>query len=133
MLNHIYGIIGIVGTLVTIITSYIKNQDTSQWILVCSGWLAALVIGWFTHRTLISISQHHQNTNIDNNKLLSKASEENKELNEKYNNLNEELIQTIAKKENFENIAAYLSTQNIEIKAMPRIIKKHDETESGDA
>lgn len=51
MLNHVYGLIGVVGTIITIATSFIRNQDISQWLLVCSGWLAALLIdGLHTER-----------------------------------------------------------------------------------
>lgn len=49
VLNHIYGIIGIGGTLITILTSFLKDSTLSGWLLTCSGWVAALLVGIATH------------------------------------------------------------------------------------
>ncbi|WP_240966897.1 protein gop [Serratia marcescens] len=101
MLNHIYGIIGIMGTLVTIATSYIRNQDWSQWLLVCSGWLAALMVGWFTHRTINALSNNHKDVIISNDGVKQKLIDKNRVL-------TEQLAHAIEQKEKIEGIAAYL-------------------------
>lgn len=54
MLNHLYGIGGFAGLIVTVVTSYLKNDDLARWVLVVSGWLACLIIAistaWGTRR-----------------------------------------------------------------------------------
>lgn len=124
MLNHIYGIVGTVGTLVTIVTSYIRNQDLSQWILVCSGWLAALMIGWFTHRTIKMLSKDHKDTIISNDGVKQHLIDRNK-------TLTEQLTHALEQKEKMEGIAAYLATQNPQINAMPRAIARQEHLEPG--
>ncbi|EPZ0267923.1 protein gop [Serratia marcescens] len=124
MLNHIYGIIGIMGTLVTIATSYIRNQDWSQWLLVCSGWLAALMVGWFTHRTINALSNNHKDVIISNDGVKQKLIDKNRVL-------TEQLAHAIEQKEKIEGIAAYLANQNPQIDAMPRAIARQEHTEPG--
>lgn len=124
MINHIYGIIGILGTLVTIVTSYIRNQELSQWLLVCSGWLAALLIGWFTHRTIKILSKDHRDTLISNDGIKKNLIERNE-------SLTSQLTHALEQKEKMEGIAAYLATQNPQINAMPRAIVRQENTEQG--
>jgi TRAP-type C4-dicarboxylate transport system permease small subunit len=54
MLNHLYGVAGFAGLIVTLVTSYLKNDDLARWVLVISGWLACLIIAistaWGTRR-----------------------------------------------------------------------------------
>lgn len=114
MLNHVYGLIGIAGTIITIVTSFMRNQSISQWLLICSGWLAALLIGWFTHRSIKIISQSHMEAIKSNNYVNHKLMAENKEL-------IKELAHALEQKEKMEGIAAYLATQNPKINAMPRV------------
>ncbi|UDN26881.1 hypothetical protein LEO80_20645 [Aeromonas caviae] len=124
MINHIYGIIGIVGTLVTIVTSFIRNQEISQWLLVCSGWLAALIIGWFTHKTIKLLSRDHKEVVISNDAVKQNLIDRNQ-------NLTTELAHALEQKEKMEGIAAYLATQNSQVIAMPRAIVRQENTESG--
>ncbi|ENK5209969.1 protein gop [Klebsiella aerogenes] len=124
MLNHIYGIVGIVGTLVTIVTSYIRNQELSQWLLVCSGWLAALLIGWFTHRTIKILSKDHKEAIISNDGIKQTLIVRNE-------TLTTQLTHALEQKEKMEGIAAYLATQNPQISAMPRAIARQENTEPG--
>lgn len=125
MINHIYGIVGIVGTLITIITSYIKNQDVSQWLLVCSGWLAALLIGWFTHRTISILSENHKETIISNDGVKRNLIDRNE-------TLTKQLTHALEQKEKMEGIAAYLATQTPQINAIPRAIARQENTEPGE-
>ncbi|MBN3065150.1 protein gop [Pectobacterium aquaticum] len=122
MINHIYGFVGIAGTLVTIVTSYIRNQDLSQWILVCSGWLAALIVGWFTHRTIRILSKDHKDAIISNDGVKQNLIDRNK-------TLTEQLTHALEQKEKMEDIASYLATQNPQINAMPRAIVRQERTE----
>ncbi|MDX7841273.1 hypothetical protein SJS76_17285 [Aeromonas caviae] len=124
MINHIYGIIGIVGTFVTIVTSFIRNQEISQWLLVCSGWLAALIIGWFTHKTIKLLSRDHKEVVISNDAVKQNLIDRNQ-------NLTTELAHALEQKEKMEGIAAYLATQNSQVIAMPRAIVRQENTESG--
>ncbi|MFQ2105299.1 hypothetical protein ACW5WU_14625 [Aeromonas encheleia] len=124
MINHIYGIIGIVGTLVTIVTSFIRNQEISQWLLVCSGWFAALIIGWFTHKTIKILSRDHKEVVISNDTVKQNLIDRNQ-------NLTTELAHALEQKEKMEGIAAYLATQSSQVIAMPRAIVRQENTESG--
>lgn len=135
MINHIYGVIGIVGTLVTIVTSYIRNQDVSQWLLVCSGWLAALIIGWYTHKTIKVLSKDHQNsigviTREHNNAIVSNDGIK-RDLIQRNEELTTRLTHALEQKEKMEGIAAYLATQNPQINAIPRSIVRQENTEPG--
>lgn len=104
MFNHIYGVVGISGTLVTLVTSFIQDKDLSQWIFVCSGWLAALLVGYF------------------NFILFKKLSVELTSLIEKNNTISNELTNVEYQRKNIESIAAYLAAQNHSIRttAIPR-------------
>lgn len=123
MLNHVYGLIGVVGTIITIATSFIRNQDISQWLLVCSGWLAALLIGWLTHRTIKVISQNHMEAIKSHNDINQNLMTENKEL-------IKELASTFEQKERMEGIAAYLATHNPQINAIPRATSRQENSGS---
>ena len=66
MLNHIYGITGIAGVIITLGTSFLKDAEIARWVLVASGWIACLIIGvstaWGTRRLtqqLIAQQQLH--------------------------------------------------------------------------
>ncbi|MCK6983570.1 protein gop [Enterobacter roggenkampii] len=130
MLNHVYGLIGVVGTIITIATSFIRNQDISQWLLVCSGWLAALLIGWFTHRTIKAISNNHTEVIKSNMDAIKSHNESNQNLMAENQGLIKELARTSEQKEKMEGIAAYLATQNPQINAMPRTASRQESTDS---
>ncbi|ANR79932.1 protein gop [Kosakonia sacchari] len=130
MLNHVYGLIGVVGTIITIATSFIRNQDISQWLLVCSGWLAALLIGWFTHRTIKAISSNHTEVIKSNMEAIKSHHESNQNLIAENKGLIQELARTSEQKEKMEGIAAYLATQNPQINAMPRTASRPENTDS---
>ena len=130
MLNHVYGLVGVVGTIITIATSFIRNQDISQWLLVCSGWLAALLIGWFTHKTIKAISNNHTEIIKSNMEAIKSHNESNKNLMDKNDALIKELARTSEQKEKMEGIAAYLATQNPQINAMPRTASRQEHTDS---
>ncbi|ELY4599366.1 protein gop [Cronobacter malonaticus] len=130
MLNHVYGLIGVVGTIITIATSFIRNQDISQWLLVCSGWLAALIIGWLTHRTIKSISNNHTEVIKSNMEVIKSHNESNQNLMAENKGLIKELARTSEQKEKMEGIAAYLATQNPQINAMPRTASRPENIDS---
>ena len=58
MLNHIYGVAGLAGVLVTIVTSYLKNDDSSRWVLVISGWVACLIVALVTALGTRRLTKH---------------------------------------------------------------------------
>ncbi|ELY2739692.1 protein gop [Cronobacter turicensis] len=130
MLNHVYGLIGVVGTIITIATSFIRNQDISQWLLVCSGWLAALLIGWFTHRTIKLISNNHTEVIKSNMEVIKSHNESNQNLMAENKGLIKELARTSEQKEKMEGIAAYLATQTPQINAMPRTASRQENIDS---
>ncbi len=82
MLNHIYGVAGLVGLVITIATSFIKNDDISRWILIVSGWLACLIIAmataWGTRRLtkhLIERQSIHERALLEISELKNKVDE----------------------------------------------------------
>ncbi|MCM1621478.1 protein gop (plasmid) [Escherichia coli] len=93
------------------------TKDISQWLLVCSGWLAALLIGWFTHRTIKAISNNHTNVIKSNMEVIKSHNESNQNLMAENKELIKELARTSEQKEKMESIAAYLATQNPQINA----------------
>ncbi|WP_406904995.1 protein gop [Klebsiella oxytoca] len=130
MLNHVYGLIGVVGTIITIATSFIRNQDVSQWLLVCSGWLAALLIGWFTHRTIKAISNNHTEVIKSSMETIKNHNESNQSLMAENKGLIKELARTSELKEKMEDIAAYLATQNPQMNAMRRTASRQENSDS---
>lgn len=130
MLNHVYGLIGVVGTIITIATSFIRNQDVSQWLLVCSGWLAALLIGWFTHRTIKAISNNHTEVIKSSMETINNHNESNQSLMAENKGLIKELARTSELKEKMEDIAAYLATQNPQMNAMRRTASRQENSDS---
>ncbi|MEZ2577937.1 protein gop [Buttiauxella ferragutiae] len=131
MLNHVYGLIGIIGTIITIATSFIRNQNISQWLLVSSGWLAALLIGWLTHRTIKIISKNHTEAIKSNMDAIKSNDELKEDLIKENQKLTQELAQAVESKEKMEGIAAYLATQNPQINAMPRATSRQEKNDSG--
>ncbi|HDN2511296.1 TPA: protein gop [Providencia rettgeri] len=111
MINHIYGVVGITGTLIALITSFIQDKKISQWIFVCSGWLAAFLIGLFNYFIFKRLV-----TQVDS-------------LIDKNNQVSNELSNIEHQKRNIESIAAYLATQNPSIPptAKPRDNKSNNE------
>ncbi|HHQ9966412.1 TPA: protein gop, partial [Escherichia coli] len=109
---------------------FIRNQDISQWLLVCSGWLAALLIGWFTHRTIKAISNNHTNVIKSNMEVIKSHNESNQNLMAENKELIKELARTSEQKEKMESIAAYLATQNPQINAMPRTASRPENIDS---
>lgn len=104
MFNHIYGIVGICGTLVALITSFMQDKELAQWIFVCSGWLAALFVGYFNYMFFKRLSL--QLTNLI----------------EKNNTISNELTNVEYQRKNIESIATYLASQNNPMRttAIPR-------------
>ncbi|MFA5912016.1 MAG: hypothetical protein WC830_00515 [Burkholderiales bacterium] len=102
MLNHIYGLVGVGGLIVTVATSFIKDQDAARWVLVASGWLACLIVAistnWGTRRLTKRV--------IELEESLRRTEGESKEL-------KVELVQMRA-------ISSYLATTQAGRKARPR-------------
>lgn len=135
MLNHLYGILGVLGTLITIATSYIRNQSISQWLLISSGWIAALIIGWCTHRSIISLNKENSKTVKELSDSHVKVQESTDKTNRSLIKKNESLIRDLAdmteQKERLQDIASYLATQNPQISAKPRAIGRSKSNISG--
>lgn len=124
MLNHIYGIIGIGGTLITILTSFLKDSTLSEWLLTCSGWAAAFLVGITTHlvikrqisffnQQLSTISNAFEKTS---DRLINEGQQKNVEIKKLVN----ELSSAENERDSLRSIAAYLASTKIEAQAIPR-------------
>jgi len=111
MLNHIYGVVGVIGTLATLLATYLTNKDLSQWILIASGWIAALLTGYFNYLAIKKLSQ-------STDTHASKACE-----------LTNELTLMTQQKESLQNIADYLAKNNPQHIATPRTTVRQDSGE----
>ncbi|WP_155625913.1 hypothetical protein [Burkholderia vietnamiensis] len=139
MLNHIYGLVGIVGTLVTILTSFLKDDGVSQWLLVSSGWIAALVvgtIGQLTVRKLIRANTEQakihaktlkdiQNSHRESIKGLIRASQDQRT---EIIRLSAERDVLTQEKATLSNIAGFLVKNKGEVSALPRVKVEQDGT-----
>lgn len=124
MLNHIYGVIGIGGALITILTSFLKDNTVSEWMLTCSGWLAALLVGVATHlvikrqmaffnQELSSVSKVFEDTT---GRLIDESRLKTVEI----KNLVNELSSAENERDSLRSIAAYLASTKVESQAIPR-------------
>lgn len=124
MLNHIYGVIGIGGTLITILTSFLKDNTVSEWMLTCSGWLAALLVGIATHlvikrqmtffnQELSSISKVFERTSC---RLIDESKQKTVEIKKLVN----ELSSAKNERDSLRSISAYLASTKVESQAIPR-------------
>lgn len=130
MLNHVYGIIGIGGTLITILTSFLKDSTLSGWLLTCSGWVAALLVGIATHlvikrqmsffdRQLSGIRKAFEETS---DRLLDESQQKTVEIKKLIN----ELSSVENERDSLRNIAAYLASTKVESQAIPRTRSSSD-------
>lgn len=112
MLNHFYGITGVAGVLVTLVTSYLKNDELSRWILTTSGWFACLVIAlttaWGTRRISQQLIDHYEEHKI----ALGKIAELQNQTRELQN-----------QRDTAQSISAFLAKNDYGKKANPRTIK----------
>ncbi|WP_157658097.1 hypothetical protein [Burkholderia ubonensis] len=141
MLNHIYGLVGIVGTLVTILTSFLKDDGVSQWLLVSSGWIAALVvgtIGQLTVRKLIRGNTEQakihaktlkdtQNSHREAIKGLVRANQDQRS---EIIRLSAERDALTQEKTTLSNIAGFLVKNKGEVSALPRVKAEPAEQDS---
>lgn len=133
MLNHVYGIISLISLFVAIATSYIINQNASQWFLVSAGWLTVFVIGFLTQRSIRMIIKSHQEAMEKKDDITKDMLESNNRLSKELTEKNEQLIRELAfiseQKEKMESIAAYLAMQNPQINAIPRTVGRQDSSD----
>lgn len=112
MLNHLYGIAGVAGFLVTVVTSYLKNDDLARWILTTSGWFACLVIAlataWGTRRITQQLIDHYE----EHKKALAKIADLQNQTRE---------LQT--QRDTAQSISAFLAKNDYGKRANPRTSK----------
>ncbi|AEX53753.1 hypothetical protein GRAQ_02980 [Rahnella aquatilis CIP 78.65 = ATCC 33071] len=135
MINHVYGIVGLISLFIAIATSYIRNQSISQWFLVSAGWFTVLIIGYLTQRSIRMIIKTNKEAmeakDIITRDILENNNKLSRELSEKNQKLIIELASISEQKEKMEGIAAYLATQNPQINAIPRALGKQDSSDLG--
>ena len=130
MLNHIYGIIGIGGTLITILTSFLKDNTLSEWLLTCSGWADAFLVGVATHlvikrqmsffnQQISAISKVFEETS---NRLIDEDKQKTVEIKKLIN----ELSSATNERDSLRSIAAFLASAKGESQAIPRARSNSD-------
>lgn len=105
MINHVYGLVGILGTLVTVISAYMTDKDMARWLLVCSGWLAAVMVLF----ALYFVNRGHENLR----NRLNTVEDRNDVLLEKNIRLDNENM-------SLKTILAFLSKNPLSIAAIPK-------------
>jgi ABC-type transport system involved in cytochrome bd biosynthesis fused ATPase/permease subunit len=101
MLNHIYGIAGLFGLLITIVATYIQNEDISKWILIASGWFMCLIVAIASAWGVRKLSQNY----------LSKL-EDVERLKDKVMKLNYQYLEEKVQREKAQDIAAFIVSEN---------------------
>lgn len=138
MFNHVYGIVGIAGTLVTIVTSFLKDNDLARWILVSSGWIATLLVGILSYlviRGLVKSNDAHSQVYKDicdsHARSLKEANSAHRETIKGLVTTNKELTTQVAalttEKADLQTIASYIARTRPETTAIPRVKSEQDD------
>lgn len=116
--------------MVTILTSFLKNDDVSRWILVSSGWIAALLIGVMTYRLMKDLlAQQAEQVKIHAKSMKDSQQAHRdaiKGLLQSHKELTSQVASLTVEKDSLTNIASYLAQTKGEVTALPRVKPNFD-------
>lgn len=107
MLNHLYGIAGLLGLLITIVATYIQNEDISKWILISSGWFMCFIVAAASAWGVRKFSQNY----LYRLEEIDRLKEEMSRLDCKVVELNNQYLEEKAQRKKAQDIAAFIVSE----------------------